>query len=64
MTEIKKRYAKWIIRCIVNDRNGDIVENGFLKQGIIELNHNTPEKKTKKKTVHYDIMHGEKKWHR
>lgn len=61
MTEIKKRYAKWIIRCIVNDRNGDIVENGFLKQGIIELNHNTPEKKTKKKTVHYDIMHGEKK---
>lgn len=45
----------------MNDGNGDNVENGLLRQEIIELNDNTPRKKQKNNITCYDIMHGEKK---
>lgn len=45
----------------MNDGNGDTVENGLLRQGIIELNDNTPRKKHKNDITCYDIMHGERK---
>lgn len=45
----------------MNDGNGDNVENGLLRQGIIELNDNTPRKNHKNEITCYDIMHGERK---
>lgn len=47
---------------IVDDGNGDSVENGLLQQvRVIELNDNISKKKRNNNIICYDIMHGEKK---